>query len=51
MFAEDSQKLRCKRHFIISLIAINVFFCIGSIVESLSCRRNFWSIGLPYTSV
>ena len=51
MFAEDSQTLCYKRHFVISMIAINVFYCIGSIVESLSCTRNGWSIGLRYTSV
>ena len=28
MFARDSPMLRNKRHFIISLVAINVFYCI-----------------------
>ena len=28
MFAGDSQMLRNKRHFVISVIVINVFFCI-----------------------
>ena len=27
MFAGDSQMLRNKRHFVISVIAINVFYC------------------------
>ena len=27
MFAEDYQMLRNKRHFIISVIAINMFYC------------------------
>ena len=28
MFAGDSQMLRNKRHFVISVIAINVFYCM-----------------------
>ena len=28
MFARDSKMLRYKRHFVISVIAINVFYCI-----------------------
>ena len=28
MFAWDSQMLRNKRHFVIRVIAINVFYCI-----------------------
>ena len=28
MFAGDFQMLRNKRHFVISMIAINVFYCI-----------------------
>ena len=29
MFVGDSQMLRNKRHFVISVIAINVFYCNG----------------------
>ena len=32
MFARDSQMLRNKRHFIINVIAINMFYCIYKII-------------------
>ena len=34
MFARDSQMLHNKRHFVISVIAINVFHCIS---DSTTC--------------
>ena len=43
MFARDSQMLRNKRHFVISVIAINVFYCISIIIQRFhSVRDRCW---------
>ena len=41
MFARDSQRLRNKRHFVISLIAINMFYCIYTWIFQITLNSAF----------
>ena len=42
MFAGDSEMLRNKRHFVISVIAINVFYCMLEIKIHAYQVKNLW---------
>ena len=46
MFAGDSQMLRNKRHFVISMIAINVFYCIMNI-HHIQASKNIVLVKRP----